>query len=481
MTGDDDPDDRRTYPWADLGGSPDTALRDPLHGSRRPARRADPAASISGDFRVAACRRLGRDRGLRPRRPRARRRPSWPSTASGASDAHRSRSAATFPIGTSLARRFGVGVAGERLRHASTGGTSASRLPGHVRPPPGRAATVDLTPAGRPRPTSMSPPRRPTSCAISPGTPSAGAAGYRRVRAARSPVAATSRPTPRPIASTTFTITGLDNARTYYFVVRALDSAGNRERARRTRPSACRISMIGWANLQWPPTITHTISADRPDRRTSTARSGSTARRTSPARRPSLIAQLGLRAGRLATRTRNAGLAVGRRARSTPMPATTTSSSRRCSRRRSAPSTTPSATRSRAVATGSMPTSMGSATATRPAQAGCPDRDAEQRHHGAGRPDRAAPPSRASPAGIELAWDAVAGDPSLFALRGPSAAIRPAARSTLIGSTASAALHRHGGRRRARPTGTPFARSTRPSTAPASSASRCPRRPSSER
>ena len=26
ITGDDDPDDRRTYPWADLGGSPDTAL-----------------------------------------------------------------------------------------------------------------------------------------------------------------------------------------------------------------------------------------------------------------------------------------------------------------------------------------------------------------------------------------------------------------------------------------------------------------------
>ena len=26
MTGDDDPDDRRTYPWADLGGTPDTAM-----------------------------------------------------------------------------------------------------------------------------------------------------------------------------------------------------------------------------------------------------------------------------------------------------------------------------------------------------------------------------------------------------------------------------------------------------------------------
>ena len=26
MTGDDDPDDRRTYPWSDIGGSPDNSL-----------------------------------------------------------------------------------------------------------------------------------------------------------------------------------------------------------------------------------------------------------------------------------------------------------------------------------------------------------------------------------------------------------------------------------------------------------------------
>ena len=26
VTGDDDPDDRRAYPWADLGGTPDTSL-----------------------------------------------------------------------------------------------------------------------------------------------------------------------------------------------------------------------------------------------------------------------------------------------------------------------------------------------------------------------------------------------------------------------------------------------------------------------
>ena len=30
VTGADDPDDRRTYPWADEGGTPDTALLDAL-------------------------------------------------------------------------------------------------------------------------------------------------------------------------------------------------------------------------------------------------------------------------------------------------------------------------------------------------------------------------------------------------------------------------------------------------------------------
>ena len=38
VTGDDDPDDRRTYPWAERGGSPDTALARALHGAGRAAR-----------------------------------------------------------------------------------------------------------------------------------------------------------------------------------------------------------------------------------------------------------------------------------------------------------------------------------------------------------------------------------------------------------------------------------------------------------
>ena len=44
VTGDDDPDDRRTYPWPDLGGKPDNALRS--HYSQLSAlRRADPCAN----------------------------------------------------------------------------------------------------------------------------------------------------------------------------------------------------------------------------------------------------------------------------------------------------------------------------------------------------------------------------------------------------------------------------------------------------
>ena len=50
MTGDDDPDDRRTYPWADLGGSPDTAML--AHYSALADLRDDLAALTDGDFRI---------------------------------------------------------------------------------------------------------------------------------------------------------------------------------------------------------------------------------------------------------------------------------------------------------------------------------------------------------------------------------------------------------------------------------------------
>jgi fibronectin type 3 domain-containing protein len=63
-----------------------------------------------------------------------------------------------------------------------------------------------------------------------------------------------------PLTVTEFTDTGLENARTYYYVVTSLDLRGN-ESAYSNEVNALPRLTIGWANLQWPPTMTHTISA----------------------------------------------------------------------------------------------------------------------------------------------------------------------------------------------------------------------------
>jgi glycosidase len=60
-------------------------------------------------------------------------------------------------------------------------------------------------------------------------------------------------------AANNFTDTGLQNARTYYYVVTSVDALGN-ESGWSNEASAVPHYTIGWANLQWPPTLNHTIS-----------------------------------------------------------------------------------------------------------------------------------------------------------------------------------------------------------------------------
>jgi fibronectin type 3 domain-containing protein len=68
-----------------------------------------------------------------------------------------------------------------------------------------------------------------------------------------------------PSNTTSFTDSGLRNAQTYFYVVKAFDAAGN-ESGPSNEVSALPHLTIGWANLQWPPTMTHTISTtDRTD------------------------------------------------------------------------------------------------------------------------------------------------------------------------------------------------------------------------
>jgi hypothetical protein len=63
-----------------------------------------------------------------------------------------------------------------------------------------------------------------------------------------------------PVAGTTFTDSGVQNAKTYYYVVTSLDGIGN-ESKYSNEVSALPHLVIGWANLQWPPSMSHTISA----------------------------------------------------------------------------------------------------------------------------------------------------------------------------------------------------------------------------
>jgi hypothetical protein len=92
----------------------------------------------------------------------------------------------------------------------------------------------------------------------------AGAAGY---NVYRSPVSAGGwvKVNNAPLAGTSYTDTGLHNARTYYYTVHALDGPGN-ESGPSNEVAALPHYTIGWSNLQWPPTMNHTISVvDRTD------------------------------------------------------------------------------------------------------------------------------------------------------------------------------------------------------------------------
>jgi Fibronectin type III domain len=67
------------------------------------------------------------------------------------------------------------------------------------------------------------------------------------------------------VTGTSFTDTGLENARSYHYVVRAVDAAGNESASSNEVVGLPHLS-IGWANLQWPPSMTHVISTvDRTD------------------------------------------------------------------------------------------------------------------------------------------------------------------------------------------------------------------------
>src|SRR5690606_21815717 len=249
LTGDDDPDDRRTYPWADRGGSPDTAML--AHYQALGTLRADHPVLREGDLRVlgvddaAGTVAIGRATG----------------TAAAITVVNRGDTARTvdvpvagyLPDGVTLDPTYVVG--GTSSSATVAGGVLSVEVPA--------LGGVLLTAAG----VDLTPPDAPTGLVITDETATEVSIAWDPVsRAVRddvliSPVAGGEhlRATAAPISDTTFTSTGLTAGGPVFVVVRALDDVGNASGFSNEVRGLPRYT-IGWTNLQWPPTLSHTIS-----------------------------------------------------------------------------------------------------------------------------------------------------------------------------------------------------------------------------
>jgi glycosidase len=282
VTGDDDPDDRRTFPWKDLGGSPDQALF--AHYQILANLRNTNTVLTQGDFRVL----LADDASGVV----AYGRKTNSQAAVVIINRSNSPQSGAIPVGGYLTDGLVLNVA-----YAVGGGMTGPLMvdDGEINGTIGPWSAVLLISG----PVDLMPPSAPTNLMITNEGDSqlslswnavAGAAGYNLYR---SPLSGGGwvKLNASPLAGTGYTDTGLSNAKTYYYVATALDGPGN-ESAYSNEASGMPRLTIGWANLQWPPSMNHTISAIN---RTDTAYgqvwiNGVT---NQPGPTPTLLAQLG--------------------------------------------------------------------------------------------------------------------------------------------------------------------------------------------
>ncbi|MGE5156111.1 MAG: alpha-amylase family glycosyl hydrolase, partial [Betaproteobacteria bacterium] len=249
MTGADDPDDRRTYPWADLGGSPDTSLL--AHYTSLAQLRKTLPVLTSGDFKVlladdsAKVAVYGRKTGSQA---------ALVVVNGGDATTVTIPVAGYVPDGIAFSSRYAVGSG------ASASATVAGdKVTVDV---PARGAvlyatgSVDLTPPAAP--TGLSVTREVANEVDVTWNAVPGAAGY---DVWTSPVTGGgyTKWNTSPITGTTAELTGLANGMPVYVVVTANDGAGNAS-AWSNEVKGLPQYVIGWANLQWPPTLDQVIS-----------------------------------------------------------------------------------------------------------------------------------------------------------------------------------------------------------------------------
>jgi glycosidase/fibronectin type 3 domain-containing protein len=251
MTGDDDPDDRRTYPWADKGGTPDQAMFN--HYKTLNALRSANSVLVDGDFKmlladdasgVVAYGRKTNNQAAIVIVNRSNQTRSGALPVSG-----------YLPDGITLNKAFAVGFGGANSVTVANGAINGSI--GSLSAVLFLSRTVDLQPTAAPSNLHVTNEGNGTvSLAWDAVSDSAGYNVY------RSPLSGGGwvKVNTSPLSGTSFTDNGLQNAKTYYYVVTSLDGAGN-ESEHSNEVSALPHLVIGWANLQWPPATSHTISA----------------------------------------------------------------------------------------------------------------------------------------------------------------------------------------------------------------------------
>lgn len=250
LTGDDDPDDRRAYPWTGQNGKPDMTLF--AHYQKLAELRRTTPALTNGDFKVLATDdatgvvAYGRKAGDQAVVVIINR---GDAASIGAIPV-----AGYLPNGVTLNQAYLVG-SGDGSATVTNG-----ELPGSIGP---KSALVLVTAAG----SDLTPTAAPANLAVtSEGNAQvslswsavAGAAGYNVYRSVVSG-GGYSKANSSLLSGTTLTDAGLRNAQAYYYVVKALDAAGNESAASNEVVAMPRLT-IGWANLQWPPTLDHTLS-----------------------------------------------------------------------------------------------------------------------------------------------------------------------------------------------------------------------------
>ena len=255
ITGDDDPDDRRTYPWPDKGGTRDMALF--AHYQSLADARQELPALTDGDIRLlladdaAGTLAYGR------------------TTAAQAAIVAVNRSAAQrtltiptgyLPNGTTLSVEVAANAPASGTATVS-GGEVVVTLPA-LSAAVLASGTIDLAPPSAP--TGLTVTAEGANQVSLAWTPSSGAVGY---DVYVSPLSGGGyvKANAGSVTGTSFTVIGLENARSHFFVVRARDAVGNASEPSNEVEGIPHLS-IGWANLQWPPSMEHTISAtDRTD------------------------------------------------------------------------------------------------------------------------------------------------------------------------------------------------------------------------